>query len=332
MAWDELKIFHSQKIHVWLLVWLEPSKPMGVMQSTKLTTEALPKLFHVQTKTYIELPKKLSVIHIGKPNNRIPPDIDVSNFPKTNVVSRIHANILVEGSNYFIEDIGSANGTYLNHTLIRSLTPYPLNIGDRIDLGKKNQVTFLFQLSTNSPATESKSKKDVQVLVALFSKLLGVGVMFTGLGFLSSIIMIGGQPEQTLSQEIGKTTTQYTAASAQAERENYKAIALEKIAPANALIGNDPKAIALSVFGKTESEGGSRDVRINYPRPNQAVVIITQTGVADDSVRSIRYRTEFRTTSKRSSTRKQWKMVWAGSQMKCQPGRGHQDWSTELCL
>ena len=147
---------------------------MGVMQRTRLTTEALPKLFHVQTKTYLELPKKLSVIHIGKPNNRIPPDIDVSKFPKTKFVSRIHANILVEGRNYFIEDIGSANGTYLNRALIKFLTPYPLQLGDRIDLGKENQVTFLFQLSNNSPATQSKSKKGTQELIALFTKFLAL--------------------------------------------------------------------------------------------------------------------------------------------------------------
>jgi hypothetical protein len=24
--------------------------------------------------------------------------------------------------------------------------------------------------------------------------------------------------------------------------------------------------------------------------------------------------------------------VWAGSQVKCQPGRGSQDWTTELCF
>ncbi len=325
------KNFYSQKIHVLLLAWFEQSQPVGVMQSTRLTTKVLPKLFHVQTKTYIELPKNLCVIHIGKPNNHIPPDIDVSKLPKTNVVSRNHANILVEGSNYFIEDIGSANGTYLNRTLIKSFTPYPLQLGDRIGLGKENQVTFVFQFSTNSPAIESKSTKDTQKLMGLFAKLLGSSLMLVGLGFLSSSIMIGGQADPALSQETGKITSQYMAVSAQSERENYKAIALEKIASADALIGNDPKAIALSVFGKTESEGGSRDVKVYYPQPNQAVVIITQIGVADDSIRGIRYRTEFRTRSKPSSTSKQWKMVWAGSQVTCQPGRGHQDWSAELC-
>jgi len=125
--------------------------------------------------------------------------------------------------------------------------------------------------------------------------------------------------------------TKITTASAKEQRENYKPISLEKIADAKTLIGNDPKAIALSAFGDTESEGGSRDVAVDYPQPNQAIVTITQTGVADDSVGGIRYRAELVPTQS-SQTGKQWKMVWAGSQVKCHQGRGHQDWSTELCL
>jgi hypothetical protein len=137
------------------------------------------------------------------------------------------------------------------------------------------------------------------------------------------------QPRQTLRQNnlAAKTTT----ASAQAHRENYKPISLAHIAGADALIGNDPKAIALSAFANTESEGGSREVTVDYPQPNQAIVTITQTGVADDSVGGIRYRVDFLATQP-AQIGKQWKLVWAGSQVKCHPGRGHQDWSTELCL
>jgi len=27
----------------------------------------------------------------------------------------------------------------------------------------------------------------------------------------------------------------------------------------------------------------------------------------------------------------QWEMVWAGRQVRCQPNRGSQEWSTDLC-
>jgi pSer/pThr/pTyr-binding forkhead associated (FHA) protein len=105
------------------------------------------KLLHIQTKTLIELAQNLSIIHIGKPNDQIPPDIDVSGFPHSEIVSRVHADIRVEGDAYYIEDVGSANGTYINHTPLPSGNRHRLRPGDRISLGKGDLVTFLFQLS-----------------------------------------------------------------------------------------------------------------------------------------------------------------------------------------
>lgn len=128
-----------------------------------------------------------------------------------------------------------------------------------------------------------------------------------------------------------RSNAQTSTASIKINRENYKSIALTQLSKTESLIGDEPKAIALAAFGDVDSEGGSRDVKVEYPQPDRAVVIITQTGVADDSVRAIRYRAELAPTSKSSQTGKQWKIVWAGSQFTCQPGRGHQDWSMKLC-
>lgn len=105
------------------------------------------KLLHVQTNTLIELPPNLSVIHVGKPNDQIPPDIDVSGFPNSEIVSRIHADIRAEADAYYIEDVGSSNGTYVNHTPLPMGNRHRLRSGDRISLGKGDQVTFLFQSS-----------------------------------------------------------------------------------------------------------------------------------------------------------------------------------------
>ncbi|AFZ18929.1 hypothetical protein [Allocoleopsis franciscana] len=135
-------------------------------------------------------------------------------------------------------------------------------------------------------------------------------------------------PSPILSQD--KSEIKTSSASVKVNRENYKPIALTQLTKNEALTGEEPKAIALAAFGDVDSEGGSRDVKVEYPQPDRAVVIITQTGVADDSVRAIRYRAELVPTSK-SQTGKQWKIVWAGSQFTCQRGRGHQDWSIKLC-
>lgn len=105
------------------------------------------RLLHIQTDTTIELPQNLAVIHIGKPNDQIPPDIDVSGFPDSSIVSRIHADIRVEGDAYYIEDVGSANGTYINHTPLARGNRHKLRPGDRISLGKGDLVTFLFQVA-----------------------------------------------------------------------------------------------------------------------------------------------------------------------------------------
>jgi ribosomal protein L40E len=106
------------------------------------------QLLHVQTNTIIDIPPQLQVIHLGKPNDRVPPDIDVSGFPCAEVVSRIHANIRVEGEDYYIEDIGSANGTYINHNVLAKGNRHLLRAGDRIGLGKGDLVTLIFQPST----------------------------------------------------------------------------------------------------------------------------------------------------------------------------------------
>ena len=101
-------------------------------------------LFHLQTDTVIELPQNLSVIHIGKPNDRVPPDLDFSMLPRSDIVSRVHADIQIEGNVFFIEDVGSSNGTYVNEMQLLPGRRHQLQLGDRIAFGKGNLVTFLF--------------------------------------------------------------------------------------------------------------------------------------------------------------------------------------------
>lgn len=105
------------------------------------------QLLHLETKRTIELPSSISVIHIGKPNDRIPPDVDLSGCPNAQVVSRIHADIRVEGDNYFLQDAGSANGTLLNNYPLLPGNWYKLRSGDRITFGKGRLVNFLFQFA-----------------------------------------------------------------------------------------------------------------------------------------------------------------------------------------
>ena len=71
-------------------------------------------------------------------------------------------------------------------------------------------------------------------------------------------------------------------------------------------------------------------MRVEYPNDDLATVIITQTNLLDDSVSGIRYLVEFAPYGE--TTQNKWQVVWAGEQFKCRQGRGHQEWSPDLCF
>ncbi|WP_414548950.1 FHA domain-containing protein [Anabaena sp. CCY 0017] len=127
-------------------VAVEAPTPAPSASMTQLQ-QVTASLFHVQSDREIELPQSLSVIHIGKPNDRIPPDVDVSGFSNSEIVSRIHADIRVEGDFHYVEDVGSSNGTYINNSPLLPGNRHRLRPGDRISLGKGDLVTFIFQLA-----------------------------------------------------------------------------------------------------------------------------------------------------------------------------------------
>ncbi|WP_243902867.1 FHA domain-containing protein [Aetokthonos hydrillicola] len=156
------------------------------------------ELVHVQTNTCFELPPDLAVIRIGKLNEQIPPDIDVSNLPDTDVVSRIHAEIVLEASTYYLADLGSANGTFLNNTRLEPNKRYPIELGDRIDLGKEAKVAFIFQQRQNgSPVLNSivtqaeTSHNSTQPQADRSSKLVGLVLMVAGIVILTANTNVG---------------------------------------------------------------------------------------------------------------------------------------------
>ena len=95
-------------------------------------------------------------------------------------------------------------------------------------------------------------------------------------------------------------------------------------------IGKDPQAIALAALGLTETvESEQEQVELDYPSDNLAIVTITQTNLADDSVAAKQYLVEFAPYGDRAE--QQWQVIWAGQKIKCRANRGHQDWGTDLC-
>jgi hypothetical protein len=86
-----------------------------------------------------------------------------------------------------------------------------------------------------------------------------------------------------------------------------------------------PEAAARNVAGPDE-EGGRTTAEVLNARERHAVVIVTRTGLADDSVRDER----LRVTTVREG--RSWTVAFVVRQVRCHEGRGHADWSAELCV
>ncbi|MGH9768434.1 MAG: FHA domain-containing protein [Blastocatellia bacterium] len=78
-------------------------------------------------------------ITIGRvdPHRGIRPDVDLSKFDPASRISRRHARVTSRGSQFYIEDLGSANGTIINgRTRLKPQEPYPLVNGDVLKIGE----------------------------------------------------------------------------------------------------------------------------------------------------------------------------------------------------
>jgi len=65
------------------------------------------------------------------------PDLDLTGDGGLDMgVSRRHAKIVQRGGELFVEDVGSANGTFLNNQRLTPYLPYPLEEGDEIQIGR----------------------------------------------------------------------------------------------------------------------------------------------------------------------------------------------------
>jgi hypothetical protein len=84
------------------------------------------------------LPAEIEIT-IGRvdPHRGIRPDVDLSKFDPASRISRRHARVTSRGSQFYIEDLGSANGTIINgRTRLKPQEPYPLVNGDVLKIGE----------------------------------------------------------------------------------------------------------------------------------------------------------------------------------------------------
>lgn len=79
-----------------------------------------------------------SSVSIGRNHveNSKNPDIDLSNYGGVKYgISRFHAVIVGIEGQYYIKDMGSTNGTFVNHQRIPPFQMYPLRKKDHLRLG-----------------------------------------------------------------------------------------------------------------------------------------------------------------------------------------------------
>lgn len=99
----------------------------------------IPLRFKVlSTDRQIQLPSTPEV-HVGRLDaaHGIFPDLDIStDGGLEGGVSRHHCKIHQRGSTYLVEDVGSANGTFLNGQRLTPYLPHVLKDGDELQLGR----------------------------------------------------------------------------------------------------------------------------------------------------------------------------------------------------
>lgn len=97
-----------------------------------------PRLVIEADNTSFDLAGK-SEIAIGRedPVSNIYPDVDLTpHGGEEGGVSRLHAKIYLQGSQYLVEDQNSTNYTFVNRQKLAAKTPTPINDGDELRLGR----------------------------------------------------------------------------------------------------------------------------------------------------------------------------------------------------
>ncbi len=83
---------------------------------------------------------------IGRVNDRYSPPLDFTQFTSGTAVSRNHARIYQQGGVYWVEDLGSANGTWVNGKPLGHHMPRELHDEDRISIAGVADLVFLLPL------------------------------------------------------------------------------------------------------------------------------------------------------------------------------------------
>jgi len=126
---------------------ITPSVPSSTTPGTTIRLEHLraatgPRLCVIETGATIPLPPRPEIV-LGRGTSAVPPpEVDLEPYGAGMAgVSRRHARLLRRPDGWYLEDLQSTNGTFLNEIRLPPGQPARLSAGDLIRLG---QFTLLF--------------------------------------------------------------------------------------------------------------------------------------------------------------------------------------------
>jgi pSer/pThr/pTyr-binding forkhead associated (FHA) protein len=110
----------------------------GAEDAQKTEPTATLRIIMTESERQVQLPV-VTEVYLGRLDaaHGIFPDLDLTaDGGLEGGVSRRHAKIHQKGSRFFIEDVGSANGTFLNGQRLTPYLPHPLQNSDKVQLGR----------------------------------------------------------------------------------------------------------------------------------------------------------------------------------------------------
>jgi hypothetical protein len=99
------------------------------------------------------------------------------------------------------------------------------------------------------------------------------------------------------------------------------------LATAHPTVAQDPARIAGEFLQLADSEAASVDVSTSRISAQRTDVVVTESALPDDSVHAIR--SNLRLALQPDQT---WRLVTATWSQQCQPNRGHQNFTTAVCI
>lgn len=115
-----------------------------------------PHFVALDSGTPLPIPRQDEVL-IGRSDPTTNTTVDIDLTAQGGValgVSRQHARLVLGSSGWMIEDLRSTNGTCVNQRPLPPYQPWPLEDGDRLDLG---QLTLIFHTGSTAPSQKTDS-------------------------------------------------------------------------------------------------------------------------------------------------------------------------------